>query len=1327
MLSATGGGGGGGPAPGAACDFGVDPPQSCGTCGTMNCLPSGFWGPCIDPCSGGGGGGPVDCDDDPGPTCISPNDANCGVDEYCNSTTCTCEPLGGVGDPCDGDASTPLCDPDDSLCLPGLLCDSATCVCGGNPIIDWVSPVDASGIPNGAPGNLITLGGRFFGVTEGKVYFSDASGNPTIEAPFPPSVNPECSSGYWTDNQIIVVVPTGAQTGPIKVERLDGAFDETDDTQGPFIDDFQVNTIVRPGICSTTPTQGYFGDSFTVHGINFNGASQSIKFGTPSSNVEASGAGFVIGPPDSANAVVPNLAAGNTTLFVEVDGEASNNMLFEVLFDASHAPIIDYIDPDKGPPGQYITIYGSNFMDYQAGVSKVWFYHTVTGAVEADGLDFPIECQDGWWHDNYIVVKVPPALTFYDDYEVTVVNRDGFVSVPEIFPVLDPATNPPGPGLCKLDPYLGPVNTDVKLIGDNFGSSVGTVRFYNNVTVPPASISSWSNQEINTKVPAGAITGPVRVWNTASPQGSNSLNFTVGVCVDDSQCLAPDICCPAGSTWEGLCRLAADCIELSPPASEFGWTFNTNSGGGGGGVGSPCDSDPTTPTCNASSTLCAAGLVCNSTSCICEPSGGGFPGANCSNPTPPPICDPTFSCGADYQCMSGALGDCLCCCDPTIPQINAAGLQCVADKSPCSGASRGLYCGCVEDSECGDPNTVGCGIDTCCYGKLALEAVTPADEATEVCRNATIEGTFNKEINTGSLASNLVVLFDNESQPCPNDFPYFSQAPLQKKWWQRFAHSFVQLKNKIVRWIFPNLYAFSSPNPSHNFCRVSGRVLSYNEGGKGKFKFQPTQALPGEKTFYVVVVGDSNWNDDNKEGVRSLKGVTMGQGPYNRPTLTFNGKTYVNASAWQFTTRAEEGSNKGVCGVERVAVKPASYLFQTIEGNLNEDDSDALAPTFDTALDNDKLFVAEAQSANGEALSPIPGVYFWSWSWAASVPSIADIVDPPPANLTDNARLIRTGRVVDGKTEIQATANITDAVSGTTEIKTGKAMVYVFVCQNPWPAPDASGNWFPWRDAVEGKGCVTGGSCINTNFEFYYCRDAGEPGTADDLPVILSDDAVIRGSDPATDILKEYFFLREDVPDISTVNFSVVSVPVEGGKIELSWDDIPGAVEYVIYYGTKTGDYSQFISVPATSPHSVANPYILDGLDNDTTYYLVITAKYDNGAESEYSAEISATPKDTLPPPVPLNVAVATTTRGVVVSWDKSAGAQGYKIYSVGGNSCSAASTPPDCYGSFSDVGDIDSIEIGGLTPGVTYYFAVTAYDAYGNESNYSSEVGITP
>lgn len=73
----------------------------------------------------------------------------------------------------------------------------------------------------------------------------------------------------------------------------------------------------------------------------------------------------------------------------------------------------------------------------------------------------------------------------------------------------------------------------------------------------------------------------------------------------------------------------------------------------------------------------------------------------------------------------------------------------------------------------------------------------------------------------------------------------------------------------------------------------------------------------------------------------------------------------------------------------------------------------------------------------------------------------------------------------------------------------------------------------------------------------------------------------------------------------------------------------------------------------------------------------------------------------------------------VIVSWDpnQESDLSGYRIY------YGKASRQ---YDQMIDVGNVTSFKIDNLQVGVTYYFAVTAYDFSGNESDFSEEVSAT-
>jgi len=73
----------------------------------------------------------------------------------------------------------------------------------------------------------------------------------------------------------------------------------------------------------------------------------------------------------------------------------------------------------------------------------------------------------------------------------------------------------------------------------------------------------------------------------------------------------------------------------------------------------------------------------------------------------------------------------------------------------------------------------------------------------------------------------------------------------------------------------------------------------------------------------------------------------------------------------------------------------------------------------------------------------------------------------------------------------------------------------------------------------------------------------------------------------------------------------------------------------------------------------------------------------------------------------------------VVLAWDANTepDVSGYKLY---------YGTASRTYGAPITVGNVLTYTVPGLTDGLTYYFAVTAYDTFGNESGYSNEVVYT-
>ncbi len=85
-----------------------------------------------------------------------------------------------------------------------------------------------------------------------------------------------------------------------------------------------------------------------------------------------------------------------------------------------------------------------------------------------------------------------------------------------------------------------------------------------------------------------------------------------------------------------------------------------------------------------------------------------------------------------------------------------------------------------------------------------------------------------------------------------------------------------------------------------------------------------------------------------------------------------------------------------------------------------------------------------------------------------------------------------------------------------------------------------------------------------------------------------------------------------------------------------------------------------------------------------------------------------------------LGAGIGTAAAGsVVLAWDANTepDVSGYKLY---------YGTATGTYGTPTDVGNVLTYTVLNLTDGQTYYFAVTAYDTFGNESGYSNEVVYT-
>ncbi|MFK5926442.1 MAG: fibronectin type III domain-containing protein [Desulfuromusa sp.] len=189
-----------------------------------------------------------------------------------------------------------------------------------------------------------------------------------------------------------------------------------------------------------------------------------------------------------------------------------------------------------------------------------------------------------------------------------------------------------------------------------------------------------------------------------------------------------------------------------------------------------------------------------------------------------------------------------------------------------------------------------------------------------------------------------------------------------------------------------------------------------------------------------------------------------------------------------------------------------------------------------------------------------------------------------------------------------------------------------------------------------------------------------------------------------------------------TVPQNLDATIISATAIDLSWDastDNTAVTGYKIFRnGTEIAN-------------STTTTYRNNGLTASTTYTYRISA-YDTAGNlsAQSSAATSTTPAapDTEAPTIPQDLNANVISANVVdLSWDDSSdntAVIGYRVYYKQGNMNSPLDGTGATEGSSPiDVGDVITTSVSGLDRDTVYYFAVTAYDAAGNESQYSTIV----
>lgn len=477
---------------------------------------------------------------------------------------------GGECGACPGSACTT-----NTQCSSGY-CDTQAGTCIDKMRINNVSPL------SGGPGTLVTISGSYFGTAPGKVFINN------VEAPLATA----CGPSNWKPWQIIAEVPPNATSGSVRVETATTSaglrfIDSTDDNFGPRISDFEVNNLVRPGLCSVNPANGLPGTEVSLVGKRLGNAPGQVSFA--GQNVLTTLANWT---DTLVRTRVPLLNNGPVGVAITQNNLESNSVRFFVdqgLSDS--APVISEISPDHGAKGSYITISGNNFGNQ---IGRVWFKENVNGqpgdAIEGN-FNFPVGCRNTW-SNNQIIVKFPSGSgEAGKSYFVQVRPADASQGWSQIGPIFNLDSGEPNPGICNINPLSGPVpfSADapkIQITGEYFGPNP-SVYFWTEGASPTAvsgrllsSLSTVSNlivgQSVSTLPPLGTRSGPVVVSRASDNRISNPANFSVLDCVrNNNTCTVPNThCCVSGSE-AGLCRPTNELCEGETFSAGYIWRIST--------------------------------------------------------------------------------------------------------------------------------------------------------------------------------------------------------------------------------------------------------------------------------------------------------------------------------------------------------------------------------------------------------------------------------------------------------------------------------------------------------------------------------------------------------------------------------------------------------------------------------------------------------------------------------------------------------------------------------------------------------------------------------
>ena len=265
----------------------------------------------------------------------------------------------------------------------------------------------------------------------------------------------------------------------------------------------------KPHLDSLAPKSGTVGTHVMLSGEHFGdaqGQSYVTFNGTKANSYNSWSDGII----------VCNVPSGATTGPVTVTTPAGTSNGIEFTVTKPHVPKITDVSPNavhQGDTGVDITITGE-YTHFEQGVSAATFSGT--------GITVNSTTVGDSTHASANVTVALDAPTGNRDVNV-ITGTETPAPLVNHFIVQPHGTLPPR--LDGISPAEGTVGDQVTLSGGNFGSDRGSSQVTFHQGVAATEYSSWADDKIICKVPAGATTGPVTVTTTAGTSGGKT--FTV--------------------------------------------------------------------------------------------------------------------------------------------------------------------------------------------------------------------------------------------------------------------------------------------------------------------------------------------------------------------------------------------------------------------------------------------------------------------------------------------------------------------------------------------------------------------------------------------------------------------------------------------------------------------------------------------------------------------------------------------------------------------------------------------------------------------------------